>query len=248
MPNYKLLALDLDRTLLNKEKEISAENKYWIEKAKQAGVHVIFSTGRGIQRTEHLRKELQLEGPQVLLNGADVWEAPGKLLRRTYMDDAAITYMYERAAQSKAKIWSYDVESITHYRNPKEMKPKLGLLKLGISHKEPEVIDELRDDFNHLETITITDSRETNLEISAKNVTKASGVRLVLEKLDLDFADVMAVGDSNNDFYLVQEAGLGVAVGNAAATLKEVADEVTATHDNHGVAQAIKRYIFSIDD
>src|SRR5690625_6505356 len=91
------------------------------------------------------------------------------------------------------------------------MKPKLGLLKLGISHKEPEVIDELRDDFNHLETITITDTRETNLEISAKNVTKASGVRLVLEQLALDFADVMAVGDSNNDFYLVQEAGLGVA-------------------------------------
>src|SRR5690625_5355037 len=99
--------------------------------------------------------------------------------------------MYEKAAQSKAKIWSYDVESITHYRNPKEMKPKLGLLKLGISHKEPEVIDELRDDFNHLETITITDSREKNLEISANNVTNDLVVCLVIERQTLSFSDDM---------------------------------------------------------
>lgn len=73
MSKYRLLALDLDETLLTKNKKVTDENKLWIDRAKQAGIVVIFATGRGLQRVVDFRRTLELDTSMVLVNGAEVW-------------------------------------------------------------------------------------------------------------------------------------------------------------------------------
>lgn len=76
---YKLIALDLDGTLLTDEKRITEETKKWLQYAEDQGVKVMFSTGRGLQTAQGFWDELGLDSPMVLLNGAEIWEGPGRL-------------------------------------------------------------------------------------------------------------------------------------------------------------------------
>lgn len=245
MPNYKLLAIDLDDTLLNSNKEISDQNKYWVAKAVEAGVTVIFATGRGIQRVEHLKRDLDLHGPMVLLNGAEVWQAPNQLLYRRFLQHHDIQLLYRRAEAKGAATWGYSVQSLTRFTDQPEKLLEEQWMKFGIRHESPEVIAHLKDDLSELDTITVTSSAINNLEISAKGVSKEIGVQKVCDYLQFEREDVMAIGDNLNDLQLLQYAGLGIAMGNADDQIKRIADHVTDTNEHDGVATAIKRYLLN---
>ena len=78
-------------------------------------------------------------------------------------------------------------------------------------------------------------------------MSKASGLAKIAHDLGIDRNEVIAVGDSLNDLEMIQWAGLGVAMGNAEAAVKEAADEITATNEEDGVAKAIQRYLFGLE-
>ena len=77
MPRFKLLALDMDGTVLTDDKKITNTTKYWLNRAMEAGITVMFATGRGIQTAESYWLELGLDLPIVLVNGAEIWKRPG---------------------------------------------------------------------------------------------------------------------------------------------------------------------------
>ena len=244
MVNYRLLALDLDDTVLTKSKEISDENKKWIAKAEEAGVVVIFATGRGKERVEHIRQELDLETPMVLANGAEVWKGPDVLLERHTIEREDIRYLYDIAKKHGARFWGYHNEKLIRGRDWTEDTFDLDFVKFGMKHQDKEVLEQIRKKLHAHQSVKVTQSAETNIEISQQGVSKESGVRKVCEHLGLEMKDVMAVGDNLNDMELIQKAGLGVAMGNGEDSLKKVADEVTTTNEKSGVAQAIKKYLF----
>ena len=113
MGDYKLLALDMDGTLLNDDQTISEENAHWIGKAMEAGITVCFSTGRGFQSALPFAEQLGLETPMITVNGSEIWSKPHVLYRRTLMNTAEIKRLHELALQHvEPSYWAYSVDDI----------------------------------------------------------------------------------------------------------------------------------------
>lgn len=246
MVNYQLLALDLDETLLTKDKRITDEAKLWVTRSVEAGVVVIFATGRGLQKIGEFRDVLEMDLPMVLVNGAEVWGKQELLLGRYYISKDDIRMLHNLALEAGASFWGYSVESLTGRENWTEEMFKRDWMKFGIKHDNPQVINQLKARIRS-NTLEITSSSPINLEFSQKGVSKESGVRKVCEHMGIDMKNVMAIGDNLNDLRLIRSAGLGVAMGNADDRLKEIADVVTDTNEQNGVAKAIERYLFGLD-
>lgn len=243
MAKYRLLAVDLDETLLTKDKRITKETKLSIARAEQAGVVVIFATGRGLERVENFLKELNLNNPMVLVNGAEVWKKPGQLWERHFINSEAIRTLYYIAEEAGAKYWGYNADGLVHSSDWTEGMLDLDWLKFGIRHDDINVINKIKEQVKGLKTLEVTSSAQTNLEMSAKGISKETGVRKVCKELNIKMKHVMAIGDNLNDFKLIQAAGLGVAMGNADDRLKEVADQITDTNEADGVAKAIQNFL-----
>lgn len=240
---YRLLAVDLDETLLTRDKRITKETKEWISRAEQAGVVVILATGRGLQRVEGFLKELHLNNPMVLVNGAEVWKKPGQLWERHFISREAIRALHSIAEEAGAKYWGYNTDGLIGSGDWTKEMFHFDWLKFGIRYDNIDVISKVKEQVKSLGNLEVTSSAPTNLEISAKGISKESGVRKVCKELNIKMRHVMAIGDNLNDLQLIRSAGLGVAMGNADDRLKRVADRITDTNEEAGVAKAIQNFL-----
>ncbi|MFE0558345.1 Cof-type HAD-IIB family hydrolase [Paenibacillus sp. NPDC058910] len=241
---YKLIALDLDGTLLTDEKQITEETKKWLQYAVDHGVKVIFSTGRGLQTTKGFLNELGLDSPMVLLNGAEVWEGPGRLKKRVFLPRDTVRDMHAIAAERGEWYWGYSVESLTGDKDWTSEMFERDWMKFGIGSNDQQKLAEIKEELLSWGTLEVTRSALSNMEISVKGITKESGVREVCQMLGFSMSDVIAMGDSDNDAKLLKAAGLGVAMANGEDYIKSIADVITATNNEDGVAQAIRKYVF----
>jgi len=244
MSRIKLIALDLDGTLLDDEKRVTVETRKTIKRAVDSGITVMFSTGRGVQTAESIWQELELESPIVLLNGAEIWEAPGRLRNRTFLSRESIRFLHEMTLSYGAGYWGYSVESLTGGSDWTVEMFERDWMKFGIKHDSLEIVQEIRQRLVRLGTMQITGSSPLNVEISPKGITKESGVREICEMLGIEMSEVMAVGDSDNDVTLLKAAGISVAMGNAEEHVKAIADVITSSNNEDGVARAIEQYVF----
>lgn len=244
---YKLIALDLDGTLLTDEKIITEETKKWLRYAVDHGVKVMFSTGRGLQNTKGFWDELGLDSPMVLLNGAEVWEGPGRLKRRVFLPRDTVRHMHAIAAERGEWYWGYSVESLTGDRDWTPEMFERDWMKFGIGSNDQQKLAEIKEELLSWGTLEVTRSAPINMEISVKGITKESGVQGVCQMLGLSMSDVIAMGDSDNDKKLLKAAGLGVAMANGEEHIKSIADVITATNNEDGVAQAIRKYVFQME-
>ncbi|MGG3503943.1 Cof-type HAD-IIB family hydrolase [Paenibacillus lautus] len=244
---YKLIALDLDGTLLTDEKQITEETKKWLQYAVDHGVKVIFSTGRGLQTTKGFLNELGLDSPMVLLNGAEVWEGPGRLKKRVFLPRDTVRDMHAIAAERGEWYWGYSVESLTGDKDWTSEMFERDWMKFGIGSNDQQKLAEIKEELLSWGTLEVTRSALSNMEISVKGITKESGVREVCQMLGFSMSDVIAMGDSDNDAKLLKAAGLGVAMANGEDYIKSIADVITATNNEDGVAQAIRKYVFQME-
>src|SRR5699024_11458558 len=98
-----------------------------------------------------------------------------------------------------------------------------------------------KEKFRKEQVLKVTNSTAMNFEVNEKGVNKAEGLRTLCKKLNITMDEVMAVGDSLNDFKMINEVGIGIAMGNAQEEILEIADYVTLTNREDGVAEAIKK-------
>lgn len=245
MGNYKLIALDMDGTFLTEDKVVSRQNREAIEAAAAAGVTVMFATGRGIQNVMPYVEELGLQSPIVTVNGSEVWSAPGKLHDRSIMDPALVSKLHAIALEHDTWYWAYAVGQIYNketWTGPIEEKE---WLKFGYYYENSDVLRLIREKLEGWDALEITNSHPFNIELNPKGVHKASGIRQVCGLLGIDMSQVIAMGDSLNDVSMIREAGLGVAMGNAQEEVKQLADVVTVSNEEHGVAKIIEAYVLS---
>jgi HAD superfamily hydrolase (TIGR01484 family) len=243
---YKLLALDLDGTLLTNEKRISEVSKEWIGRAVEAGVTVIFATGRGLPNAEAYWEELGLRSPMVLLNGAELWETPGTLAQRHLIQAENVRRMHRLAIEEEAYYWGYNTQKLISQKKWPEDAFDHDWMKFGIRHADPLALIRIKETMLGWGDLEIAFSGDNALEVSNKGITKESGVRFVCELLGIEMSEVMAVGDNGNDLALLSAAGLGVSMGTAEPEAKAAARAETDTNENDGVAKAIQKYIFGI--
>lgn len=245
MKNYRLLAVDLDGTLLNDNKEVSAVNKEWIQKLDEKGIPVILTTGRGYERVEYIFKALEIKQPMVLVNGAEVWSDPATLLNRTLIHKEAIDRLNTIAAEYGASCWGYTTEKMIKGKDFGNDMLSHDWLKFGMKHTDISVIERIREEIEATLSIECTSSNPYNIECGPPGLTKWNGLMQIFDYLNVSSHEVVAVGDQMNDMSMIQAAGKGVAMGNAAGELKENADATTSTNNQAGVAEVIRTYFLN---
>ncbi|GGJ05545.1 5-amino-6-(5-phospho-D-ribitylamino)uracil phosphatase YcsE [Alicyclobacillus cellulosilyticus] len=241
MAGWKLIALDLDGTLLCTDGTVSAANRRAIERARRAGVEVTIASGR--QRwglVERLRDELALTAPFVTANGGQVWSGDGRCLEQHLLAPEDVRTLYRLARTYGAYYWTSVAgrqpppaglreDEIDHY----------AWLKFGYFHEDPRVLAAIWDELAALGRFELTNSGPDNIEVNPAGVNKARGLARVCAEMGIDASQVVAIGDSLNDVAMIRWAGKGIAMGNAAPEVKRVADGVTGACWEDGVAQAI---------
>ncbi|WP_423190107.1 sugar-phosphatase [Alkalibacterium sp. f15] len=264
----KLIAIDLDGTLLNKERKVTKEVNAAVRAAKEAGIYVVLCTGRPFPGVIPLIEELGLEESDdyvITYNGA--------LVQNTHTRESIIDYtmthqdylVLEKAAAeagshfhaihnegiftpnrdiSKYSVHeSFIINIPLFYRTPEEMDPTVNYNKMMMIDEAPileAAIARLPE--NVWENYTILRSEPFYLEILNKEASKGKAVAALATRLGIAREEVMAIGDSGNDIDLVDFAGIGIAMENATKEVKAVANFETTSNNENGVAQAINTH------
>ncbi|WP_195575750.1 Cof-type HAD-IIB family hydrolase [Paenibacillus sp. 1001270B_150601_E10] len=243
MSRYALLALDMDGTLLDDEQRVSDENREAIQEAQRAGVTVILSTGRGFVNAVPYADELGLTGPMVTVNGGEVWKTPHDLHVRHLLERNQVQRMYEITRKYDTWFWAYSTKGIYNRDKWTAVIEEEDWLKFGYYNEDDDIRGKILDELHTIGGLELTNSSPYNIEINPLGIHKATGVQTVCDLLGLNMSQVVSVGDSLNDLAVIQQSGLGAAMGNAQDRVKEAANIVVATNNEHGVAELIRKYI-----
>lgn len=244
MRQYRLLALDLDGTLLNEHGEVSEMNAIWIKHAIDAGVTVCASTGRGFQGAIPIVERLGLDSPMITVNGGEVWSKPHSLHKRTTLDSDKVIRLHEVALKHPdVWFWAYSTEGLFNKDGWTDEPASKVWLKFGYYSEELSLLEEILKEIGVWDGLEITNSSPNNIEVNPQGVSKASGLMELCRLKGLDMSEIVSVGDSLNDIAAIRASGLGVAMGNAQDEVKMVADVITGTNEEDGVAQVIQQYV-----
>jgi HAD superfamily hydrolase (TIGR01484 family) len=243
MGKYRILALDLDGTLLNDRSEISETNAKWVKHAIEAGVTVCLSTGRGYLSTLSFAEQLGLDTPMITANGGEIWTNPHALHRRTLMDSDKIMKLHALAERYDVWFWAYSTEDV--YNKERWAGDTAGhhWLKFGYYSEDTLILGAILNEIQTWEGLELSNSSPHNIEINPEGVSKASALMEVCRMRGYDMSEVVAVGDSMNDMAAIRASGLGVAMGNAQDEVKAAADVITGSNQENGVAQVIQNYV-----
>ena len=266
--SIKLVAVDIDGTLLNNQKEITPQVFEAVQEAKAAGVKIVIATGRPIAGVEQLLAELKLNqaGNYVItFNGGLVQDtATGQeLIRETlsYEDYLDLEFLSRKlqvhmhaitkdgiytANRDIGKYTIYEsnlVNMPVFYRTPEEMADKEIVKIMFID--EPDILDaaiaKLPAELQ--EKYTLVKSAPFYLEVVKKSVSKGAAVLHLAEKLGLSIEETMAIGDEENDRAMLEVVGNPVVMENGREELKKIAKYITKSNDESGVAHAIREWV-----
>lgn len=241
--DIKLIALDMDGTLLNSELEISEANKNAIEKALEQGVGVMLATGRWLEFCYPYAEALNLDTYLVTVNGGEIWTSSKALVERHVHEQALMEKMWQLGNGLHVDMWCVATDRIYEIGTDPEDFYAHEWLKIGFYSEDKKKLDLIQKELSNYDELELTNSLPTNIEVNPLGVNKANGLVRVCKELGITMDEVMAVGDSLNDIKMIEQAGFGVAMGNAQDAIKDVADAVTDSNDADGVAKAIERYI-----
>jgi len=268
--SYKLLVVDIDGTLVNRHGTISDRDKEALSRVRESGIQVALSTGRGLQATLSVIKELSLDSYHISFDGALV-SHPGSS-EEIYV--CPISKNLVRQMIDIARRCRIDLElfTVTHYFVEKEtwstdahrdffgVYPTIvdlrqvweheRILKGGVvptSFQEKARAEDFCRRLDHRLHLSLARTPAYPgidfINILAPGVSKGKALEKLAAHLSVPLSEVMALGDGVNDVSLLTTAGLAIAMGNAADEVKEVADYVTLDVDHSGLAAAIDRFI-----
>lgn len=270
----KVILLDLDGTLLNSDKTISPANYAALERAAAMGVHIVPATGRFYRGMPEVVRNLPFVRYVVTVNGAEIYDTKEKkVLHKEELEPKEAVAIYEYLSGLPALCdayvegWGYmdrsDYARIDEFttepyvvRMLKQLRTQVDDMKAFLRQHSAQKLMAFFKDMNRraveLERIksrfsntAVSSSISNNIEVNAKNANKGGALVNLCAVLGIDVKDSMAFGDGSNDLSMIQNAGIGVAMGNAYPGLKEAADYVTLTCDEDGVAHAIEKFLFA---
>ncbi|MGJ9457647.1 Cof-type HAD-IIB family hydrolase [Oceanobacillus sp. CF4.6] len=239
--DIKLIALDMDGTLLSDDHEVSERTVKAIEDAMNQGIHVVLSTGRGFQACYPYAEQLKLQSYLITANGGQVWTVEKELLDQHLLETKLIEKLYNLGTQVGVNMWMISTSGVFRGEAPENFYD-YEWLKFGCESQDKQKLDIMVQELSHYEGLELTNSLPTNMEANPKGVSKARALHFLCDKIGITMKEVMAVGDSLNDIKMIQEAGIGVAMGNAQEAIKNVANHTTDSNNEEGVAKAIERF------
>ncbi|MDQ0199658.1 Cof-type HAD-IIB family hydrolase [Neobacillus ginsengisoli] len=238
----KLIALDMDGTLFNDDRQISIGNREAIKEVQERGIFVVLSTGRSIMTCGEHADSLELTSYLVTVNGSEIWDEKRDLVERNIVKSEFIQWMWELSQRHETRFWAISTDKMWFDEMPGDIHDR-EWLKFGFDIDDDDVREIILKELQEKGEFELSNSSLKNIEVNPIGINKANGLKIVCRKLGIDMENVMAVGDSLNDMAMIKEAGIGVAMGNAQEVLKEAADWVTATNNEDGVAKAIRKWV-----
>ncbi|HLR60891.1 MAG TPA: Cof-type HAD-IIB family hydrolase [Lentibacillus sp.] len=240
--DIKLIALDMDGTLLNSELAVSDFNREKIAQALAKDVHVVLSTGRWLNSCYPYAESLKLPSFLITCNGGEIWTVEKELKERHLLDPERVKLMWELANDMELRTWMISTDKVWYGTGPDNFSAH-EWLKFGCDSYDRDKLDALIKELSYYDDLELTNSLPTNIEVNPKGVSKASALKKVCEEIGITMDNVLAAGDSLNDIKMIQEAGVGVAMGNAQEAIKNVADYITDTNNQDGVGKAIEKFV-----
>jgi hydroxymethylpyrimidine pyrophosphatase-like HAD family hydrolase len=257
----KLIATDLDGTLVRSDDTVSDYTRDVLERVKAAGIHIVGATGRGPRLTELVRHDIPSADFLVMGGGSRVVDVrdPGRpvvlrderlagdaladVLARLEQELGTLSVLVEAGDHHEAPLWG---DADPHWRYPDVVEARVraecltGPVLKGFARHPTCDVDEVLAVAERVipaGTASITQAGLGYIEICPPGVDKATGLRFVATALGIDPGDVLVFGDMPNDLPMFRWAGFGrIAVANAHPALKALADETTLTNDEDGVA------------
>lgn len=262
--SIKLLATDIDGTLLNSQHQLTPRTEEALKKVIQQGILVILATGKTRSSALDTIQRLNLDTPGVYSQGLMIYNADGTIRHQQSLDNHISEKIIRYAETNQCSLLAYSDDQIYtserddytdiviryHEPIPQAVGPLMALLSQRPFNKfmfvsEPEHITHIRDELTPLiqGQATLTQALTNMLEVLPAGASKGAGLKRLLDDLNMNPQDVLAIGDGENDIEMIQLAGIGVAVANAMPKLKAVADYIVASNDEDGLVEAIERFI-----
>lgn len=275
MTEIKLIALDLDGTLLDSQKRLSSGNRAALLKCMDHGIWIVPCTGRIWSAVPDFLRDMEGIRYAITTNGAVVEDVrENKILDERKMPWELAVEIFELAKQFHTMYDVYVGGRAFGELRFAERLSEFGILPLiqemvrrtrkfipDVSEKVRELgepVEKINYFFGDMQErararealeargdVIVTSSFSNNLEINARGATKGEGLLRLAAMLGVKPEETMGFGDSGNDATMMEMAGVGVAMGNAEEDIKKLADYVTDTNDADGVAQALERLIWN---
>jgi Cof subfamily protein (haloacid dehalogenase superfamily) len=264
----KVISLDLDGTLTNSNKELTNKTKNALIHFQKNGGILVLASGRPTYGIKKLADELsipQYKGYILAYNGAEIISCETKqIIYKENLNQNVIPFLYELSKMEKISILSYNNDKlITNNANDQYVRKEAEINNMGVVEVKnfcnslpvsvlkvlmagnPEILEKVEKCmkvFN--DKFYVTRSEPFFLEFMANGISKDKGLKKLLNYLNLDNKSLAAFGDGYNDISMLEFAGFGVAMGNANAEVKAIADYITLSNDEDGIEYVIENMIF----
>ena len=288
---YKLMAIDLDGTLLNSTGEVSEGTKLALQNARAQGTEVVLASGRPISSTRTLALELGVDNYLISGNGSVVYDVQkDEILYDRFLTKEQVLQIVKLCEENSfyyniyteeeviAKSLNYNV-LFYHKENIKKVEEKRThinivqdvqryiqesenehFLKITVCDESKLIFSRIMKKLKEIDNVDIleveymsrkrikegtddVDIQYYYTEVTNKNVNKWSAIQFLMEKLDIKKEEIVAIGDNLNDKEMIENAGLGVVMGNSNPRMKEIANVIVADNDSEGVMDAINQFV-----
>lgn len=266
--DYKIIVLDLDGTLTNRDKIITPRTKKALMEAQEAGSIVVLASGRPTAGVEPLARELELHR-----FGSYILSYNGGMITHCRTGETVFASLLPRESNEKIIGLSekYRVDLLTYYKGEiitNNRECPYAVIESRLNHLPLRQVEDMRsfvnfqvpkflflEDGDYLVTVeplvkaamgrdfSIYRSEEYFLEIMPKGIDKARSLERLLKLLGLGREQMIACGDGHNDLTMIQYAGLGVAMENAVLSVRTAADHITASNNHDGVGMVVERFM-----
>lgn len=283
---YKLIAIDIDGTLLNSKKELTKTTIEILREASKKGIYIVLTSGRLTENIKKFASEIGADKYIIAENGASIINLQTDELEYSkYIDKSIVNKVLDVCDENNIYYMVYTtkdliVRSIKHmamffYKqnfNPNARintvvadreyinNVKEPFTKLMICDEDRAIYNNIVAKLKNIEGIDVLpvphissknleiNGEETKIEYSyadicAKGTNKWTAIKELASKLGIKDDEIMAIGDNINDIKMIENAGLGVAMGNGSPHVKAIADVVAPSNDEDGVAYVVKKYV-----
>ena len=263
----KLLAIDLDGTLLRSDHRLSERNRLAIRGAMQQGVEIVLATGKTRNSALELIEDLDINSPGIFMQGLITYNGDGTVRRRHIMDKQIAQHVFALAELHSFRAIAYSdnrafslmpdevSDRMTEYGEPEaelvaswhEVLNAIDINKIILYDAEDRVAvlrEQIRESIGAYVHVTRANIAGM-LEVLPGNTSKGQSLKLLLEEMGIEPRNALAIGDGENDIEMLQAVGIGVAMGNAVQLLKDAASEIVPSNDDDGVAHAIEKFVIN---
>lgn len=287
---YRLVAIDLDGTMLNQYGLVTQRTKEAIKNAQESGIEVVIASGRPTDSVKTIAQEINSNKYFISGNGAIIYDITNDeiiyentLKKQKVLDiikiceensiyyniytekeiiakslQCNVLYYYKENLNKdeKNKTQINIVENIYNYISNRDEK----VVKITICDNHQVIFNSIMRKLKEISEIEVLEVSHMSrkiikqgtedvpieyfyTEISAKNVDKWNAIEFLKEKMKIEKNEIIAIGDNMNDKTMIENAGLGIAMGESTPVIKEIADVVTDTNCNDGVAKALENIL-----